>query len=201
MTTTPQRLDDEWAQCFVTLTDEFWDALLRFAAGLSRHRGDAEDVVQTALMKAIKNFPRFCQIKLAILTASDATLRVANDEKLKAHLRNWLFKIVRHTSYDFHTTKFEFVEVDDDEIDLSTAPQTFQSPDNVLDFENQFYKLALDDNWYKRLGGLTSKQRTVLFLSAEGYAYREIADLLEIPIGTVMSNLARALDKLKKEPT
>lgn len=199
--TTPQRLQDDWSQSFVTLTDELWDSLLRFATGLARHRSDAEDVVQTALIKAIRNFPRFCQNKLGIATASEATTRIASDEKLKAHLRNWLFKIVRHTSYDFHTTNVEFVEVDDDAIDYSTLAQTFQTPDDVLAFEKQFYKLALDDDWHKKLDGLTPKQRTVLFLAAEGHAYREIAELLEIPIGTVMSNLARALDKLKKDPS
>jgi DNA-directed RNA polymerase specialized sigma24 family protein len=58
--------------------------------------------------------------------------------------------------------------------------------------------MAMDDGWKLKLQDLTSRQRSVLFLSAEGYAYKEIATVLAVPVGTVMSNLSRALQKLKR---
>lgn len=196
--TVDKRLSENWSLSFVTVSDQFWDALLRFAKGLLRNADDAEDIVQMALVKALKGFPRFCQLKLEIATPEEATRRFASEAALSDYLRNWLYKIVRHTSYDESESRAEFVEIDEDSSQLSAAEQTYLIPENILKFEDQFYKHALDDEWYKRLECLTSKQRTVLFLAAEGHAYREIADLLEVPIGTVMSNLARALAKLKK---
>ena len=71
-------------------------------------------------------------------------------------------------------------------------------PDVLAREREAFYWAATDDELEARLGDLTETQRSVLFLIAEDFSYKETARILGIPIGTVMSNLSRALKKLKQ---
>jgi DNA-directed RNA polymerase specialized sigma24 family protein len=64
--------------------------------------------------------------------------------------------------------------------------------------EAEFFNHALDDNWIEKLSELSAKQRSILYLAAEEYSYKDISQILDIPMGTVMSSLSRTVSKLKK---
>src|SRR5713101_2120130 len=147
------------------------DAAHNLARWLLRNEQDAQDVVQDAYLRAFKSFSGF---------------RGSNG-------RAWLLTIVRNTSYtllkknravDLTTTFDEEIHAADHE---SVSPATIleQSEDAEL------IKEAMDE--------LPAEFREILTLRhLEGLSYKEIADIAQIPPGTVMSRLARARGKLKE---
>lgn len=205
---------------FVGASKPLWDALLRFALSLARVRHDADDLVQTTLVKGLQGFPRFVESNFPGVTSAEEARRAFERPEAITFLRNWLFKILKNSFLDA-CAKNKRMEGEDSFSEASldhqamavgwhgnaTRPHqveaTYSGEEKALEkelaaLEKEFYRLALDDDWKEKMEALTSRQRSVLFLAAEGYAYKEIATLLDIPIGTVMSNLSRSLAKLKK---
>jgi RNA polymerase sigma factor (sigma-70 family) len=147
------------------------DAAHNLARWLLRNEQDAQDVVQEAYLRAFKSFSGFHG----------------------SNGRAWLLTIVRNTSYtllkkhrvvDFTTPFDEEIHATGDE---SVSPATIleQSEDA------QLIKEAMDK--------LPAEFREILVLRhQEGLSYKEIADIAQIPPGTVMSRLARARAKLKE---
>src|SRR5436305_12793826 len=147
------------------------DAAHNLARWLLRNEQDAQDVVQEAYLRAFKSFGGFHG----------------------SNGRAWLLTIVRNTSYtllkknkavDLTTTFDEEVHATGDE---SISPATIL--EHAEDAE--LVKQAMDE--------LPAEFREILALRhQEGLSYKEIADIAQIPLGTVMSRLARARDKLKE---
>ena len=210
----------DWNATFVEVSKPHWDALLRFAHSLAHARHDADDLLQTCLVKGLQGFPRFVETNLpGVSTPDEATRAFARPENL-AHLRNWLFKILKNSFLDTCSKSkrvsgedvFDTAALSHDAASGAWHGQAtrsfhveagFSGTEAVADadiqaLEREFFRAALDDDWKSRMIALTPKQRSVLFLAAEGYAYKEIASILDVPIGTVMSNLSRSLQKLKK---
>jgi RNA polymerase sigma-70 factor (ECF subfamily) len=147
------------------------DAAHSLARWLVRNQEDAQDVVQEAYMRAFRSFAGF---------------RGGNG-------RAWLLTIVRNTSYTWlkKNRGAELTTTFDEEIhapsDESVSPSTIleQSEDAEL------IKEAINE--------LPAEFREILVLRhQEGLSYKEIADVAQIPPGTVMSRLARARGKLKE---
>ena len=147
------------------------DAAHNLAKWLLRDEHDAQDVVQEAFLRAFRSFSGF--------HGSDG--------------RAWLLRIVRNTSYTLLkknrvadlTTPF------DEEIHASGHESV--SPATILEQSEdaELVREAMD--------ALPAEFREVLALRhQEGLSYREIADIAQIPPGTVMSRLARARAKLKE---
>ena len=147
------------------------DAAHNLAKWLLRNEEDAKDVVQEAYLRAFRSFGGF---------------RGSNG-------RAWLLTIVRNTSYtllkknrvvDFTTTFDEEIHVSGDE---SVSPATIlERSENA-----ELVREAMDD--------LPAEFREILALRhLEGLSYKEIADIVQIPPGTVMSRLSRARAKLKE---
>ena len=147
------------------------DAAHNLARWLLRNEQDAQDVVQEAYLRAFKSFAGF---------------RGSNG-------RAWLLTIVRNTSYtllkknravDLTTTFDEEIHGSGDEV---VSPVTIlERSDNA-----EVIKEAMDH--------LPAEFREILVLRhLEGLSYKEIADIAQIPPGTVMSRLARARGKLKE---
>lgn len=99
--------------------------------------------------------------------------------------RGWLFKILYHLHVDAHRrARRRPLHVDFDE-----AAKSLVSPEGGGD-----QALDIDD----ALARLPDEQRQVLLLVAlEGLSYAETADVLDVPIGTVMSRISRARDRLR----
>lgn len=149
------------------------DAGYNLARWLARNSEDAEDVVQEACMRALKYV----------------------DSVRGADARAWFLTIVRHAFYDWHKrNRPAEVVADDAAIDLMEDPAAVDPEQAAL--RNADSKLLAD-----AVGELPLAFREVLILrELEDLSYKEIARIADIPIGTVMSRLARARSLLQRSP-
>lgn len=165
---------------------EHLDAVYRMALHLTRNPERAEDLVQDVYLRAIKSVER-------------------NGYEAKGGgIRPWLFAIVHNTFYT--TVKREkrapsavgdFSFDEGREIAPDQPPPAWDS--RTFDWEH------VDDRLRAAVDSLKDEYREVLWLwGIEGLKYREIAEILEVPIGTIMSRLHRArklaADALAEQP-
>jgi RNA polymerase sigma factor (sigma-70 family) len=147
------------------------DAAYNLARWLTRNPQDAEDVVQDAYLRAFRFFSGFHG----------------------GNARIWLLKIVRNTCYSWlHQNRAQRMTTAFDE-QLHTDLAESQSPETLLlrKADGRLLSQALEE--------LPPDFREVLvLLEFEGLSYKEIAEVLGIPIGTVMSRLARARHRLRE---
>ncbi|HWY39435.1 MAG TPA: sigma-70 family RNA polymerase sigma factor [Chthoniobacterales bacterium] len=147
------------------------DAAHNLAKWLLRNEQDVQDVVQEAFLRAFKSFGGFHG----------------------SNGRAWLLTIVRNTAYTLLkknrvanlTTPF------DEEIHASENPSVNAATILERSQDAELIREAMDE--------LPAEFREILTLRhQEGLSYKEIADITQIPPGTVMSRLARARGKLKE---
>jgi RNA polymerase sigma-70 factor, ECF subfamily len=144
------------------------DAAFNYARWLTRNDADAEDVVQDACVRAVRFF--------ASLRDGDA--------------RAWLFAIVRNTWYSRVTRR---AGAETQALDSATDDPV----DGALDPEARLLQQRDVARVRGALEQLPADFREVLILrEIEGLSYKEIAAIVQVPIGTVMSRLARARDRL-----
>ena len=147
------------------------DAAQNLAKWLLRNEQDAQDVVQEAYLRALKSFSGFHG----------------------SNGRAWLLTIVRNTSYTLMKKNRA--------VDLTT---TFDEEKHATDYESANPAALLErmedaELVRKGMDQLPTEFREILVLRhLEGLSYKEIADIAQIPPGTVMSRLARARGKLKE---
>jgi RNA polymerase sigma-70 factor (ECF subfamily) len=161
---------------------EFMPALYTAALRMTRNAAEAEDLVQETYLKAYRAFGSFEQ---------------------GTNLKAWLYKILTNTfinAYRSRRRRPEQTEIEDVEdlylyrrlggLEGATAGRSAE--EEVLDrFTDADVKEALES--------LPETFRmAVLLADVEGFSYREIADILDIPIGTVMSRLHRGRRALQK---
>lgn len=197
-----------WNLLFVEFSKPQWDSLFRFCVSLIKDKIAAEDLHQTALLKSLNAFSKFI-FSYSPSPQSDSEIRLLFAQPdVQYHFKNWLYKIIKNTFLDQKgaAKKWKYEEKEEviNEIpssDNTSHPFTSINECNpaLLKLEQtSFYHYALDDSWKKKLNELNEKQRSILFLISENYSYKEISTILEIPTGTVMSSLSRAIQKLKK---
>jgi len=154
------------------------DAAFNFARWLLRSRPDAEDVAQESLVRAWRFFASF--------HGEDA--------------RPWLLQIVRNTSYTWleknrageMTTEFDENVHGDRSFTSHAAGVAPATPETAAIAADERERLT------RALESLPPRSREVMVLrELEGYSYKEIAAIVSMPIGTVMSTLARAREKLQ----
>jgi len=156
---------------FETLMLPHLDAAHNLARWLLRNEQDAQDVVQEAYLRALKSFSGFHG----------------------SNGRAWLLTIVRNTSYTLMKKNRA--------VDLTT---TFDEETHATDYESANPAALLEQTEDAELvreamDHLPAEFREILVLRhLEGLSYKEIADIAQIPPGTVMSRLARARGKLKE---
>ena len=146
------------------------DAAHNLARWLLRNEQDAQDVVQEAYLRAFKSFGGFHG----------------------SNGRAWLLTIVRNTSYTLlkKNQAADFTTFDEE---IHVAGDESASPATILEHaeDAELIKEAMDE--------LPAEFREILVLRhQEGLSYKEIADIVQIPPGTVMSRLARARGKLRE---
>jgi RNA polymerase sigma-70 factor (ECF subfamily) len=147
------------------------DAAYNLARWMTGNEHDAEDVVQDACLRAFKFFGGF---------------RGGNS-------RSWLLAIVRNACYSWlQQNRARNTTMPYDE-EIHSVPDDSANPSLMLvqSSNREFIRQAIE--------GLPVEFREVVVLrELEGLAYKEIADVAGVPIGTVMSRLARARKQLQK---
>lgn len=146
-------------------------AAYNLARWLARNNNDAEDIVQESYLRAYKFFGGF--------RGGDG--------------RAWLLTIVRHTCYSWfqQNRRPELIDNLDDAIETieSDAP----SP------EAEFIRSVQADLMSNAIEALPAEFREVIILrEMEGLSYKEIAEIIDMPLGTVMSRLSRARKRLQQ---
>ena len=147
------------------------DAAHNLARWLLRNEQDAQDVVQEAYLRAFKSFAGFHG----------------------SNGRAWLLTIVRNTYYTF-LKKNRAVDLTTPFVDeIHAIGHELASPATILEHAEDAELIR------KAMDALPAESREILALRhQEGLSYQEIADIAQIPPGTVMSRLARARGKLKE---
>ena len=150
------------------------DAAYNLARWLVRDEHDAEDIVQEACLRALRFFAGF--------RGGDS--------------RAWMLKIVRNTAFTWlkHNRPAAPPAEFDENIHLV--------PEEPVTLEASLLRKADNAMIHGALDELTPEFREVVVLrDFEELSYKEIADIAEIPVGTVMSRLARARGKLARSIT
>jgi RNA polymerase sigma factor (sigma-70 family) len=150
------------------------DAAYNLARWLSRNPGDAEDIVQEACLRAFRFFDTF-RGELA---------------------RPWLLSIVRRVWYDEWRRRANSEEVTPfDELRDDAPPDGWETAS--LDPETLAIRAENARDVHEALQRLPVEYREVLILrELEELSYREIAAIADVPVGTVMSRLARGRRRL-----
>jgi len=156
---------------FEELAVPLFDQLYNFAHWLTRDRSEAEDLVQETYTKALRGFSSF---------------------QLGTNFRAWMYRILRNTFLTSRTglkaTMTVPLEPEEEHIELPIERET---PEAML-IERSNWQLIQD-----AIEELPLHYREVLLLcDLEEMSYREIAEALSIPVGTVMSRLSRARNTL-----
>lgn len=149
------------------------DQLYKSALRMTRSAEDAEDLIQETFLKAYKYYGRFAE---------------------GTNLKAWLFKIMKNTFINIYRkkklqpTKVDFDDVFEglEETLMENASVTNANPEEGFLFDE------VDHEVRETLVSLPYDYKMVVLLAdLEGFAYKEIADILEVPVGTVMSRLYR----------
>src|SRR3954463_4249084 len=168
---------------FAEQATPFMDSLYAAAMRMTRNPADAEDLVQETYLKAFRGFGGF----------EEGT-----------NLKAWLYRILTNTYINlYRARKRRPDESDIEEVEdlylyrrlggLEAAVAGRSAEDELLD-------IYTDDEVKEAIESLPEQFRmAVLLADVEGFSYKEIADILEIPIGTVMSRLHRGRKGLQKK--
>lgn len=158
----------------------YLDSLYNTAYRMTRSAEDAEDLVQETYFKAYKYYDKF----------EEGT-----------NLKAWLFKILKNTFINNYRKK----KLEPRSVDFAEIEDSFErivrrdNSEKPADPESEFFTGVLDDDVKKALESLPYDYRMVVILAdLEDFSYKEIAEILDCPVGTVMSRLYRGRKLLEK---
>src|SRR4051812_18827887 len=168
---------------FAEQATPFMDSLYAAAMRMTRNPADAEDLVQETYLKAYRGFGGFEQ---------------------GTNLKAWLYRILTNSFINSYRSK----KRRPDESDLGEVEDLYlyrrlgglEAAAAGRSAEDELLDIYTDDEVKQALEELPEAFRmAVLLADVEGFSYKEIADILEIPIGTVMSRLHRGRKGLQKK--
>jgi RNA polymerase sigma-70 factor (ECF subfamily) len=138
--------------------------------GFSRNASDAQDLAQEVYLKAYKNISTLSELSLAKL---------------------WLFRIARNTCLNFQKKhRLDHISA----VEMTRKIKDPQTPESEMIHQEQLRVLK------GAIQNLPKKQRDVFILKEYGdLSYQEIAETLNIELGTVMSRLSRARQAIKEQ--
>ena len=156
--------------------------LFSTALRMTRNRADAEDLVQETFVKAWRSFATFQE---------------------GTNLRAWLFRIMTNTyinKYNAQQRRPQETELDEvEELFLFRRIGAFDQSKMNQSAEEQLLEFFTDDEVKNAIEELPEMFRLPVLLSdVDGFSYKEIAEMLDVPIGTVMSRLHRGRKMMQK---
>lgn len=156
------------------------DQLYKTALRLARNADDAEDLLQETYLKAFRHYNSF---------------------QSGTNLKAWLYKILKNTFINEYRRR----KVIPAQVEFGELEETFESTLLRLNSgvvptpEQEIIDDSLDGEVRRAVTSLPHNYKVVVLLAdIEGYAYKEIAEILAIPVGTVMSRLYRGRRLLEK---
>jgi RNA polymerase sigma-70 factor (ECF subfamily) len=147
-----------------------FDASYNLARWMTRNAADADDVVQESYMRAFRFFGGF--------NGGD--------------VRSWMLRIVRNTCYSWLQKN-------------RSADLVYELSEELCDDKSSGPEVEMEENagreWLRqKINDLPAPFREVIVLrDIQGMSYKEIASVTELPVGTVMSRLARGRERLQKQ--
>jgi len=167
---------------FADLAMPFMSALYSAALRMTRNPSDAEDLVQETYLRAYRGFGGF---------------------KEGTNLKAWLYKILTNTFINQYRAKKrrpDQVELDDTEdFFLFRRMGGLEAADANRTAETEVLDALPDAEVKEALEALPEQFRMAVILAdIEGFSYKEIAEILDVPIGTVMSRIHRGRKQLQK---
>jgi RNA polymerase sigma-70 factor (ECF subfamily) len=162
---------------------EYMPALYSAALRMTRNPADAEDLVQETYLRAYRGFGSFTE---------------------GTNLRAWLYRILTNTyinSYRAKQRRPDERQLDDvEDLYLYRRIGAVEEALAARSAEDELMELFTDDQVKAALDSLPEQFRLAVYLAdVEGFSYKEIAEILEVPIGTVMSRLHRGRKAMQKE--
>jgi len=154
------------------------DSLYNFALYLTRNPSDSEDLVQEAVLRAYRFFDRY---------------------EPGTNCKAWLFRILRNTfinEYRRKTSRPQEVPWQGDEL----LPEDVEPiGGRITDPETELLQDLYDDEVTHALELLSDEFREVVLMrDVEGLSYQEIAEVIDRPVGTVRSRIARGREILRR---
>jgi RNA polymerase sigma-70 factor (ECF subfamily) len=149
---------------------ELLPRLRRFAYGLSGNADKGEELLQTACERALAKSDQW---------------------QPDSRLDHWMFRIIRNVRID---------ELRSQSIQKRGMEKITPIYEEAYDDRYMLDSQIAADEVHQAMNRLSEDHRTILLLvGVEGYAYKEVSEILEIPMGTVTSRLIRARKALLKE--
>jgi RNA polymerase sigma-70 factor (ECF subfamily) len=154
------------------------DALYQSALWLTRNRAEAEDVVQETCLRAFRSFHRF---------------------NPGTNCRAWLLTILRNVFLNgLRRGSREMLEGDSMVLEAGPESATQEAP-SAGNPEEEFFQTVVHGDVDRALKALPLVFReAVILVDLEGLTYKEVAEVLACPIGTVMSRLSRGRHLLRR---
>jgi RNA polymerase sigma-70 factor (ECF subfamily) len=152
------------------------DSLYGMAMALSRNRAEAEDLVQETYLRAYRAFDQFT---------------------LGTNCRAWLFTILHHHFFNrLKKSSRELLEWDLTEPEAGELGNSWARAETP---ESKFFQRVADVEVRRALEDLPAPFREAVMLAdLEGFSYKEMAEIVGCPVGTVMSRLHRGRRLLKR---
>lgn len=154
--------------------------LLAAAMRMTHHADDAQDLVQETFLRALAAWPRF-------IAGSNS--------------RAWLYRIMTNLYINLYRKRRRYTQVSwERPVAVRAAIEAKGSAMHTKTPEDALLGDALGDEVVRALGSLSADYRTVVEMAdLSDVRYRDIAVMLDVPMGTVMSRLFRARKKLAQE--
>ena len=166
--------DRDKAAEFEQLAMPLFTPLYNLAHWLTQDRSEAEDLVQETYAKALKGFDSF---------------------QPGSNFRAWIYRILRNTFLTSRTglKAASTISLEDDDEAQAITPTTTETPESLLlaQCDHETIQAAL-----RQLP--VAHREVILLCDVEEMSYREIAEAIGVPIGTVMSRLARARKAMRQ---
>lgn len=160
---------------------EFAPQLYSAALRMTRNPADAEDVVQETYLKAYRGYGSF---------------------KEGTNLKAWLYRILTNT----YINKYRKAQRRPNEVELGELQDLYlykrlgETSGASESAETQALDMFVDEDIIEAIESLPEAFRLpVLYADVDGFSYKEIAEILDIPIGTVMSRLHRGRKALQRQ--